>query len=158
MFWFDWILLVLLKGRACSPTPITHFSPFHWSLRMANEIERKGLGEGGLGIKGKMIEGLVVWFLWGLWAGAPANAPQRGSKQQHNPSFSCLFISLFRFCWRNETKAKKKKRDEMGMKSNWRKVEFSLIWWNVFGGVALLFFGVGYERSTAPRQLAQRED
>ena len=72
--------------RGAAPFPFSlsqqsflFFSLLKKRLKDCGGAEREWKGE-------RHKEGLVVSFLCGLWAGPPANAPQREDKQQHNPS------------------------------------------------------------------------
>ena len=48
-------------------------------------------------------------FLW-VKGCCCSRAPQKKRQASQEAKAACLFISLSRFCWRNETKAKRKKR------------------------------------------------
>jgi len=49
-------------------------------------------------------------FLW-VKGCCCSRAPQKKRQASQEAKAACLFISLSRFCWRNETKAKRKKRE-----------------------------------------------
>ena len=78
-------------------------------FRMGREIERRESAEGGLGRSGKVGLASLLFSFCGLRAQS-ATAPQKKRQASQEAKAACLFISLSRFCWRNETKAKRKKR------------------------------------------------
>ena len=68
--------------------------------RLLRRMRRKR--EGWLGF-------FAFLFLW-VKGCCCSRAPQKKRQASQEAKAACLFISLSRFCWRNETKAKRKKR------------------------------------------------
>ena len=60
--------------------------------------------------------------------GLPSSLTLREEKKTKEKQTECLSISLFRFCWRNETKAKKKKRAAQPIKRDCFSCWVSLLW------------------------------